>query len=436
MTLKLIFEHMPTPQQTAEWTYHGGQMSIGRGDDADWQIDDPEKYVSRKHLVVSDETGQPMVTDASTGGLFVDGASEPLGAGNAVPLEDGMRLRFGDFVMRVEAEPAGRTSQAKIPKSGGLSFDFGAKTDAAREPKVERPGNLPAPFGAASRETARPMLTAERAPPRPLDDDDPFALDLASKSHEGPVDIAPKVSGPQEKPISGGYFGSFDAPVKPTMEAPAIADPTQMPEPLVPSASPQPSSPGLDAFREAYFRGLGTSPDKIANAGTPEEIEALGRHFRALVDGLVHLLRTRAQEKQNVRVAQTIIGSTSVNPLKFALSTDDAIEALLQNRGKGYMESEEAIHQSYRDLADHQVRTWSALQSALRRMIDRFDPEKIEREMDDTGLLEALLAGGRHAKLWKLYEARYREIARSAEDRFLGEVGADFRDAYENEGRD
>ena len=30
---------------------------------------------------------------------------------------------------------------------------------------------------------------------------------------------------------------------------------------------------------------------------------------------------------------------------------------------------------------------------------------------------------------------RTREIARAAEDRFLGEVGADFRDAYEDERR-
>ena len=49
------------------------------------------------------------------------------------------------------------------------------------------------------------------------------------------------------------------------------------------------------------------------------------------------------------------------------------------------------------------------------------------------GLLEKLLAGGRRAKLWELYEKRFREIAESAETRFLGEVGADFRDAYETE---
>jgi type VI secretion system protein ImpI len=35
--------------------------------------------------------------------------------------------------------------------------------------------------------------------------------------------------------------------------------------------------------------------------------------------------------------------------------------------------------------------------------------------------------------MWQLYQERYRDIAEAAEKRFLGEVGADFRDAYENE---
>ena len=66
-------------------------------------------------------------------------------------------------------------------------------------------------------------------------------------------------------------------------------------------------------------------------------------------------------------------------------------------------------------------------------MIDRFDPEEIEHEIEDTGLLEKLVAGGSSAKMWQTYQEREREIAQAAEERFLGEVGADFRDAYEDE---
>ena len=67
-------------------------------------------------------------------------------------------------------------------------------------------------------------------------------------------------------------------------------------------------------------------------------------------------------------------------------------------------------------------------------MIDRFDPAALEKELEALGLLETLLAGGRRAKLWELYQKRFREIAQSAETQFLGEVGADFREAYERGG--
>ena len=162
------------------------------------------------------------------------------------------------------------------------------------------------------------------------------------------------------------------------------------------------------------------------------EMEHLGRSMRSLVGGVMLLLRTRAQEKQKVRVAQTIIASADVNPLKFLATPEDALAALIRPRGKGYLAPEEAVEGAFRDLADHQVRTWSALQVALRRMVDKFDPSEIAKEMEDVGLLESLVAGGRSAKLWQIYEDRYRNIAETAEKQFLGDVGVDFRDAYEN----
>ena len=101
----------------------------------------------------------------------------------------------------------------------------------------------------------------------------------------------------------------------------------------------------------------------------------------------------------------------------------------------GYLDPDAAIAAALHDLMDHHSRSWTGLQASLRRMVDRFDPALFESEIEDVGMLKALVAGSRSARLWQLYADRYREIAKSAEDRFLGEVGADFREAYENETR-
>jgi type VI secretion system protein ImpI len=184
----------------------------------------------------------------------------------------------------------------------------------------------------------------------------------------------------------------------------------------------------------AFLRGAGIEAPK-GFEGTPEEIEGLGRRFRAMADGLLHLLRMRAQEKGTARVAQTVIGAANVNPLKFSVTTEDALAALLATKGPGYLDPDAAIAAALSDLMDHHRRSWTGLQASLRQMVDRFDPSLFEAEVEDVGMLKALVAGSRPARLWQLYTDRYREIAKSAEDKFLGEVGADFRNAYEGENR-
>ncbi|SDE43844.1 type VI secretion system-associated FHA domain protein TagH [Ruegeria marina] len=437
MMLRLVLENAPRPQGFTEIPYSGGQVVIGRSDEADWRLDDPDMFVSRRHAILSEEDGAVMVTDASSGGLFVDNAANPLGAGNSVPLEQGMRLRLGDFVFRVETSTEVPATEATGKKED--PFAFGSAEPIPETPR--RPETLPDPFG-MRREDRSQVRSAPPATPRPFGQEDPFGLDL-SRAFEG--------SKPEQDvpPASGRRGGYFDTPApQPAREAtpapestPVRFDPPAAAENPV-SAVPPPEPPSVSAggaesevLRAALFRGLGLQADRFEAEDFEAEMEAVGARLRELVDGLMLLLRTRAQEKQKVRVAQTLISSADVNPLKFLASTDEALAALLRPRGAGYLPPDRAVAEAYGDLVDHQLRTWTALQTALRRMIDKFDPEEIERELAETGLLEKLIAGGRSAKMWQLYQERYREIARAAEEQFLGEVGHDFREAYENNRR-
>lgn len=442
MSVTLTLEAAPRPQREVTRTYSGGQLVIGRGDDCDWTIDDPEMFVSRRHCVITDETGEICALDASSGGLFVDGGAEALGPGNSVKLENEMRLRMGDYVFQVQladakAEPAPAPAPAR-----SHGFDFGPKSEP--EPERERPDSLPPLFGVKKRDPFAPDPEEEI---KPLDRKNPFELDLRAGS-----------AGSARQPVGADRF--FDDPPRQRDEAGSSAtgsegrieerpaeETTAQPWPPIEitraprqdedrqTGSEQPAMPppgpaaSPDALQEALFRGLRLDP----KAMTEEEMEAVGARLREMVDGVMFLLRTRSQERQKVRVAQTLIANRDVNPLKFMPDTDAALHALILGAGESYLPGDKAVTSAFRDLADHQVRTWAALQAALRRMIDRFDPAEVEREMEDTGLLETLVAGGRSAKMWQLYEERYREIAQAAEERFLGEVGADFRDAYETE---
>ena len=476
MTLTLILENAPRPQAVSEMRHEFGDLSIGRGADADWQIDDPEMYISRRHCVIRAEGDGFTVIDASSGGLFIDGAETPLGAGNSAPLEDGMRLRLGDYVIRVAMGGAARQAAAPAPAKPvqqTLDTDDFFSTPVERPPETPRPDNMPPPFEPPASTSFFDSDEDEKGKgPGPVFDD-PFTMDALPSKREDPAPAAEPEADSREFDF-GDFFGDDDkeeaAPAAPEPEpepsvpqkpaATSIPEPpreptpepvrTPEPEPApapepapepprvaepAPAAPPPPaaaSGPDDAAVVEAFLRGLGVSPrDLPQGMDTAEMMEAMGARMRLMIDGLQHLLRARAREKQDARIAQTIIGSTDVNPLKFAVTPDDAARALVGEARSGYLQPEDAITGAFRDIAEHNIDSWRGVQAALRRMIDRFEPESLEKEMQDVGLLERLIAGGRSAKLWDLYTERYEKIAKSAEERFLGDVGEDFRDAYE-----
>lgn len=494
MTLILRLEQSPHPQRQTEMRYSGGNLVIGRGADADWTINDPDMFVSRAHCTISGSDGQYSVTDSSRGGLYVDGSDHALGPGKSTDIHDGMRIRMGDFVFSLSLEdeapaprpeprveprmvppkptpvedddPFGFKSSPKseaAPESDPVGFeadDF-FQTPSQRKAPEPAPKNRPEPF--ESGKTGSFFGEAEETPEERQTTgffDDNFTLGKLDtpRSFEEPEE-APEPEPKEKEPAASTPI--FEAPApEPETESTPEPEPETDPEPSVqesepvrqaeatvsveiradappPEPAPQPSPPAAsgigakEAF-EGFLKGAGLDPEDFDELDPAQAMEAMGKRYRLLIEGLMHMLRARAQEKVNARLSRTIIGNSDVNPLKFVATTDEAVAATVAHKGHGYLEPETAINGAFRDLAEHHVNSWNGVQAALRRMIDRFDPAELEEELKDVGTLEALLAGGRRAKLWEAYEERYRNIAKSAEERFLGDVGTDFRDAYEN----
>lgn len=85
---------------TQIFTEQGG--TIGRGGDNAWVLEDPNRYISSRHVDIREEAGRFYLTDISTNGTFYNGASNPIGNGNRVPLNNGDRFSLGDYEFEVK----------------------------------------------------------------------------------------------------------------------------------------------------------------------------------------------------------------------------------------------------------------------------------------------------------------------------------------------
>lgn len=448
MSLLLTLEQGPRVQAVRQASLDGGEMVIGRSPEADWQIDDPDMFVSRAHCRITADQDGYFVTDISSSGLFIDDSPSALGPGNSVRLRNGMRLRLGDYVMGVDLQTDQRDQTAytapspvKTGSRGTVSVGkddfFSMKQEEG--PRQPRPADLPNPFEQPEPGAYQRANFGERGSPA---FDDPFSLDPVPSRSDSEEISAPD---PGADDPFGFESTPFAAPARQLPEEPFRARPGNPPLPNQPlprhdrstaerQAAGQPArTPDSLALRNALLRGMGVDPTQLAEGDPVAEMEKLGRQYRMMMEGLMKLLRKRAEEKVNARVAQTVVGSAEVNPLKFLPTVDDALATILAERSPGFLAGEPAISDAVRDLANHHLRAWRGVQGALRRMIDRFDPAAIEQELKSSSAIETLLAGGRGARLWELYLKRHKEIAASAESRFMGEIGADFRDAYEEE---
>jgi len=86
--------------------------TIGRVDGNTMVLPDTERFISSHHAAIEDRGDGFYLVDTSINGTFVNGADQPIGHGNAYRLEDGDRIKIGEFeLLAVVQEVQSQSSQ-------------------------------------------------------------------------------------------------------------------------------------------------------------------------------------------------------------------------------------------------------------------------------------------------------------------------------------
>ncbi len=244
-----------------------------------------------------------------------------------------------------------------------------------------------------------------------------------------PTPVAPEAFDPFAEPIAGVE----DRTVEPTPAAPApVAPPSPQPV-AAPSPTPAQAPPAPVASTSGSVQGfldaLGVEDLAISPEDHHTVMDRMGRVMRSFIIGLREILMTRTSIKSEFRIEQTMISAGGNNPLKFSISPEQAIEAMVKPRARGYLDAEAAAEEALRDIKAHEIAMVTGMEAALKGVLAKLDPKLLETQIEKKGGLGGLLRN-KKAQYWDIYETHYAEISDQAENEFHDLFSREFARAY------
>lgn len=492
MSVTLKFQSTGTvPGSGAPVPMQGGSITIGRGAGNDLVLPDPDRVISNRHCVIEDHNGNVVIIDLSTNGTFLNYSKIPLG-NIPTPLNDGDVLSMGSYELVVEIRPDNaETSDVIAPP---LEQDVVSHGSAANAPDPlalldDAPpggkdflddllGSPEGPVGPSQLKSEDPIN--ELLPPLGEEEDpffqkpsdgmeatgasDPMHNPSPTDSFSAPAASSNLIPDDWDDELLGTGTPApaadpADAPIPPaTPPIPPVTppipdpipDPGAPPDPLAgapippaaqptPQPVPEPAPPvagaapaGPEAAARAFLKSVGADHLNIDDAELQSTMVRMGTVLKAMITGLREILMTRSSIKSEFRIDQTMISAGGNNPLKFSISPEQAIEAMIKPTTRGYLEAGEATEQALNDIKAHEVAMVTGMEAALKGVLQRLDPKVLNEKIEGARGLGALIKG-RKALSWEVYEKMYGEISDQAENDFHELFAKEFARAYKEQ---
>ena len=488
LTLSVISAQGASLGSSAYRVFDAQGGTIGRVDANDWVLPDPDKFVSSHHARIRCHNNVFYLQDLSTNGTFLNSTETPVSKSDLTALGDGDRILIGDYEILVqliddgsasaaapEPEPVQPTpapwaaapaapllADAGTPDTADPLLLLGGAALGAPPPRT--PAFAPEPVARAPLPPVPPAVTPPAAPhiaPLPTPPAMPAAPPTPPAAGGIPDDWqltgfnlpAAARAAPEPREPNGGVAPSAThagmtppapalapaPPVAPPPAAPAASWPlpsasaashaSTLPPAARVSAAPPPirSAPGATDERiTALFKGLGVDPDRVS----PETFAELGEILRIVVQGMIEVLQSRTEVKNNFRVPMTTMRPVENNPLKFSLNVDDAVHNLFVKRNPGYLQPVDAFREGFRDVAYHQVAMLAGIRTAFNQLLDRFEPEGLQETYERKLKRTMLIGMASKLKYWDQYCEQFEEYGRDAEATFQNLFGEAFAKAY------
>ncbi|HEV7135643.1 MAG TPA: type VI secretion system-associated FHA domain protein TagH [Steroidobacteraceae bacterium] len=193
------------------------------------------------------------------------------------------------------------------------------------------------------------------------------------------------------------------------------------------AAAQRPADSGFDL--DALLKSAGVDPASIA----PETAGTFGLILRSVVQGVIDVLRARAEIKEQFRLSHTIVKTAENNPLKFAVNAEDALSSLLGKRNPAYLPPVEAFDDAFNDIRFHQLAMLAGMRAGFDHVMSRFDPQQLQESFDKRSKRGGLLSMSGKSRYWEQFAEEFQELAGDREQAFRRLFAEEFAAAYEKQ---
>src|SRR5262245_60615146 len=174
LKLRVISDHHKALGKRSSKLFGVSGGRIGRAQDNDWVLPDPDRYVSSHHCKIVFRAGKWVLEDTSTNGVFINGSDAPSSIEGPYSLLNGDRLRLGEYEIAVSIDEqndfsSDASGQIPIPpriittntaNAASLGEDLGEELDLTDLLQDPAPGAANDTFNWAS----APSAVAEAEP--------------------------------------------------------------------------------------------------------------------------------------------------------------------------------------------------------------------------------------------------------------------------------
>ena len=497
--MKLIFTIINnpscgTPSEKSK-AFDSSFAVIGRSPSSDWALPDPDRFISSKHAEITLRDNQFYIKDVSSNGTINSLTNEVIGNGQELLINDGQTFLIGEYLIQAEIEGISNQHQAtQSVASENADWDnqmddfWGNSSDPLDLLAPNR-----APVAASTTSDAAPSLanSLERTP----------AFKQAMSFSNNADLVADKVEVEASSGIPENWDDtSFSFP-EPKLEKPQPAEHSIPPSALEPKVESQLLTALEDITAdEDFFSGLAEESlfteelpqiteelaqvanpiklerpasarprkrqqkENVANISTAPKsnnnlLEAAQLEFEqqglnkdlltekvaaqwlalmpTVMQSTIELLQARAAIKNEFRVSKTLLTTSENNPLKFSTNAEDAINSLFHQNRPGFLTSDLAFEQAFKDINRHQSALLHGVRVAMMDLLKQFDADSLEESFTNSSQKSGLLdkfssTKSSQAKLWQQYKELYKsEYKVDSDDSFQRIFGETFAQAYD-----